>query len=64
MEISSKCDVQKRYVRTKACSLEFPISMFDTHLQAEPDEFRQNLHKNNALIHPNIPIDKLSNNRL
>jgi hypothetical protein len=47
--------------------------MFGAHLQAGPDEFHWNIHKNgkflvgylyNALIHPDIPTDKLSNNGL
>jgi hypothetical protein len=43
------------------------------HLQTGPDEFRWNLHENgkflfdsmyNALIQPDVPIDKISNNKI
>jgi hypothetical protein len=43
------------------------------HLQTGPDEFRWNFHENcnflvdsmyNALIQPDVPTDKISNNKL
>jgi hypothetical protein len=49
------------------------LCLVNIHLQPEHEEFRWNLHENgkfsvasmyNALIQPDIPFDKVSNNRL
>jgi hypothetical protein len=49
------------------------LRLANIHLQTSHDEFRWNLHESdkflvasmyNALIHPNLPIDKINNNKL
>jgi hypothetical protein len=49
------------------------LRLANIHLQPGHDEFRRNLHENgkfsvafmyNALIQPDIPFDKVSNNKL